>query len=768
MGIKFGFNNVNKLFVGSNPVSKVYYGTNLVFSSEKGDLSQWRYSTTEISGKTLLQEYIGSDWNNTIYVPIAQGRTVLNTGAFRVNNTNSKFISVDLQKVPFKDNTMYFAFSGCKNLTEVFNIPDSVINMSFTFNGCPQFNSFIKFPRNGVSSVSSLVHSSNGESLYNKPTFFPTPKISGLKGMSLDGAFNGCSNFNERVYFPEEFPIDLFLIFKNCSNLNRNITIPRNVASFSFAFENCSNFKSWVNIHSASIGGATYQGGTGSANNSFSWNGVANSGYPSVMIPIRYINNSATTTLNAFKSAGWNITGVGNLVGPSDSGGRTNKIYGYDFIKSYYNTYTGNGTHWILSKWNGLLCNKVADAFPWDEVVVPEYFNTYNTFPTALDRPCFKSNTSIFKMDFGTDIPWTGNTMGSGTNASSLNTAFQGCKEMVVCKGVINNSVTSVTGLFYNCANLVGADVIFPDAPASYYSVFSGTQCVTPPPIGRGATNLQSMFWNDILLRDAPVIPPNVTSMVTTFANGGQNKLTGSIFILSPNVSNITNTFRSPNTSLRKDIYIYYKYSNGVNTVTYNKFTANNWYKGSTTAGADPMYNTTSNFYLHDITNAYNSMWDYTYYIAPAQKRILLKKYKGAFPQVAVMANYPEWNANIFEVNCFNNCRHISYLSLYDAEILANDATSSCSNLFRNCYNLHLVQGLNLSKVKISSGVAITNVNLYKAFENCGNLGVFSRIPNTVTNMAYTFNNCGRFNFNLQLNNSVDRKKHTSELQSRI
>ena len=78
MGIKSGFNNISQIYVGNTPVSEVYYGTNLVFSSDRGKLSLWRYSNDVIPGKTLLYNYTGSDWTNTLYVPKAKGKAIIN------------------------------------------------------------------------------------------------------------------------------------------------------------------------------------------------------------------------------------------------------------------------------------------------------------------------------------------------------------------------------------------------------------------------------------------------------------------------------------------------------------------------------------------------------------------------------------------------------------------------------------------------------------------------------------------------------------------
>ena len=69
-------------------------------------------------------------------------------------------------------------------------------------------------------------------------------------------------------------------------------------------------------------------------------------------------------------------------------------------------------------------------------------------------------------------------------------------------------------------------------------------------------------------LTQAPVIPNSVTDMSRTFL--GCTNLTGNIIIKSENVTNFRSCFSMTNTSKIKNVYIPYKYTNGVNTKTYN------------------------------------------------------------------------------------------------------------------------------------------------------------------------------------------------------
>ena len=49
---------------------------------------------------------------------------------------NKNILSIDLQNIPWTNNSMYNAFAGCSNLKSVFNISNTVKNMSSTFDSC--------------------------------------------------------------------------------------------------------------------------------------------------------------------------------------------------------------------------------------------------------------------------------------------------------------------------------------------------------------------------------------------------------------------------------------------------------------------------------------------------------------------------------------------------------------------------------------------------------------------------------------------------------
>lgn len=707
MGIKSGFNSISQMYIGNTPIREVYYGTNLVFTSDRGKLSLWRYSNDVITGKTLLYEYLGS-WNNEVYVPKCKGNSIINDyySSSSVGNTpfyNTSVNYVNLQGVPFRNNNMRNAFYNCINLKSIRNIPNSVVNMTQTFQYCRNLNQNIQIP-------------SNVTNMY--------------------GTFYDCSNLNQNIQIPKSVT-NMYGTFYGCYNLNQNINIPKNVTSIFGTFDYCRKMGSWINIYSPNIT---------QANVCFS---VTNT--PNVFFIYKFINNSVTPTFNSLRNAGWNVNGEGVVVGD------LSPIRCWD-DRANYTSKTYNGTHCILGKWHGTLDTFLNNNVTWTTPEVPTRLFLSN-IPVALDRTTFKGNTAITSVDFGSGIPWSSNIAGSGTNVNNRNAAFRSCTNLTSVKGDFNYQTTGVVALFDECSSLVDVDVIFPELATSYYVTYGGIGARDVAPLGSGATNCQSMLWGANNLVNSPVFPTSVTSLKTTFINGGMNQLRGNIYVLSPSVSTVENMVRGHNTSLRKNIYIPFTYSNGVSTITYNTFKKQNVFKGTSgnSAGTNPMYNSTSNFYVYDLATVYKNLWNYTCYIVPAHKAIKLIKYLGNDPHVAVMANYPDWTVNAIDVNCFNNCRNIRTLALYGKAIFSPYANST-SNLFRDCHNLRVVQGLAV-EYGVNGSAQVNIGDMSNTYANCYNLRVARAVGSYVTNIAFIYSNCYNLNFNVQLgNNSINAR----------
>ena len=126
------------------------------------------------------------------------------------------------------------------------------------------------------------------------------------------------------------------------------------------------------------------------------------------------------------------------------------------------------------------------------------------------------------------------------------NTVYQNNKSIVnVDLQKVSWTNDNMIGAFYQCTNL--------------YSVKN---------ISNTVTNMIGAFANCNSLKSIPTIPNSVTNIGYLFYNC--NNLEGNLFIKSANITNASNAFSK--TDLEKNVFIPFKYENGVNTSTYNSF----------------------------------------------------------------------------------------------------------------------------------------------------------------------------------------------------
>ena len=889
MGIKSGFNSVSQIFVGDTSVREVYYGTNLVFSSDKGKLALWRYSNNEISGKTLLYNYISSSggsatrfyayannvtgtllpsmdgsvvWTtttniqvgtpiykspifasviasipsvdpllpssssdtvatvvnsnvftigsdnfsykrfnifdrtvpyfpDTLYVPMVRGKSVLNS---MTNGNNSgytpfynRFVkNVNLQNVPFRNNRIDNAFSNCTWLKSAIGINNSVVNMSNTFSNCIEFDYNAQIPDSVENMSATFVNCWNLNQNIRIPSSVTNMYCTFANCRSLDQnirvpnnvtvmdrTFASCSNFNQRTKIPSN-AVDLESTFWKCNTLNRNIDIPSSVMWMRSAFGLCSNFSSWINIYSTNINTYKVEGDNTTYSYAYgAFNTNNDSAIPNVFLVYKYINNVNTPTFNAIKQAGWNVNGGGIVVGTSP-----NRIRTWDDGANYTDR-VYNGSHCIVGKWWGGLDTFLNNNQPWATPEVPEKLFLSN-IPVALNYPCFRGNTVVTSVDFGTEIPWATDRMGYTKNSNAIYGAFEGCTALITIKGVVNSHVVNITDVFSDCSNLEETYVVFPQNGIASLGdrqlvncrgvYYNSPNIKFSAPLSRYVSNLYDYFGMPSKktgkLGGSFVIPPAASNISRFYHNRQEN--VGNTYILSDQISNITNYWGGYPTTFDKRIFIYFRDSLNINTQTYNKFTSWAGYYNTSGKGVSPMFSTSTGFYVYDITSVYNDLWNWSYVnnpnITEAIPTTSLDKYKSNDPHMAVMSRYPDVVDYVVNINCFNNSRNLVTLALYNSRICSRFGNST-SNLFRDCYNLKVVQGLrtttgmspNLVNTVANNFMAIPIDDMSNTYVNCYNLGVACPVGSNVTNIAYMFANCRSFDFNVQLgDNSVN------------
>ena len=264
--------------------------------------------------------------------------------------------------------------------------------------------------------------------------------------------------------------------------------------------------------------------------NATNWTRYWNSSHrKNAYIYFTYANGVATNIYNAFNGASWRGTSGGGL-DKDPMYNSTSNCYAYNMSKHFCPT---NNASWWCSPVNGALqytgvgySDDDTISFP-TSLSVRQYPDRYTTVSTNTQDMSNMFN-GFFKINSWIDVPSTATNLSwAFANCYSLNQPITnyGTSGLWVTWGVaIPNSVTDLSFAFYGCSNL--------------------NQKVE---VVNSVTNLCQTF---------------------RYATG----LQGNVFIYSQDVTNAQSCFGS--TWLEKNVYLPFKYSNGVNTQTFNSFLA--------------------------------------------------------------------------------------------------------------------------------------------------------------------------------------------------
>ena len=269
-----------------------------------------------------------------------------------------------------------YAFRKLPNIRTVTNLPDTILTMTNTFNGCKNLVSVI-IPNN----VKSLTNTFSGSGIVNPPNIPNTVTnmdhtfwLSSLKTCPqipnsvkyMEGTFSNTNivesahlpdsivsangiywntNINKVYNFPRKIE-DISSMFGYCRQMNCTIPeIPESVTNIYGTFSNCLSLSQDIKILSEGVVNATdcFYGTSLSKN---------------VYIPFTYSNGVNTITYNTFTNAGY------------DTNGTTNGVYLKD-IETYFKLYfVGDVTQWEFTN-DYLLTYQGNKTFSISDVIVP-------------------------------------------------------------------------------------------------------------------------------------------------------------------------------------------------------------------------------------------------------------------------------------------------------------------------------------------------------------------------------------------------------------
>ena len=216
---------------------------------------------------------------------------------------------VNTPVIPNSVVNMDYTFESCSNLVNAPIIPNSVTSMNYTFYGCSNLVNAPAIP-NSVTTMwmtfSMCYNLVNAPVIPNSVTFMSDTfrSCSSLVNAPvipnsvtyMYGTFNGCSSLVNAPAIPNSVT-DMRRTFNGCSNLVNAPVIPNSVTNMWSTFSRCSNLIGDIYIYSNQVSNAT----DCFYNTSLTKN---------VHIPFTYGNNINTRTYNSFIAAGYDTLGT--------------------------------------------------------------------------------------------------------------------------------------------------------------------------------------------------------------------------------------------------------------------------------------------------------------------------------------------------------------------------------------------------------------------------------------------------------------------------
>lgn len=443
---------------------------------------------------------------------------------------NSNIHTINLCNTPFVNGDMSSAFRNCTNLVNISNMNQNVTNMAYTFAGLPTSFYQYNFPTipNSVTNIAGL--------FADHPTWTDIPvdafvnawsKLPAALQNNMSDFLEGCSNLaNIPSNVLPNFVTNISGAFRNCAKMTDMPIITENVQDMSYTFTGCYRL---VNLNYS-------------------------------------IPNSVTNMSNAFKgcysftngpdmSTATNVVNMDSAFTDCSNLTTINGLSSCTNVKNMYYTFLDCGkmvTAPVLpdsvTNMNETFCQCYhLTTVPHLPNSVTDMDSAFMSCSNMLDAPDFTNCTNLVNMDH----------------------VFMQCYNLVNGPTVIPNSVTSMVGTFSKCYNMVSGPVAIPDSVLNMYMTFVWDNSITSAPtIGNNVESVSWAFRGCSNLTSAPNIPASVTNMYYTF--GDCVNITGNIYIHSNNISSASSCFY--NTSAQKNVYIPFKYSNGVNSKTYNSF----------------------------------------------------------------------------------------------------------------------------------------------------------------------------------------------------
>lgn len=505
---------------------------------------------------------------------------------------NPQIVTVNLGNYPFAGNSMYKAFYNCSSLTSVTNINSNVVNMASTFFSCSQLIDAPVIP-NSVENMTSTFTNCKALTNFNA---FP------INVIVLNGTFMGCNKIQSAPDIPESV-VYMNSTFKNCNSLSVAPTLPTTINSLSNTFYNTGlidapyipdsvEYMDYAFAYSKNLKNVSHI-----SNNckSLLW---AFAGCESLNKLPASIPNSVISMARTFDGC-YSLTSS-----PTIPNSVTSMVYCFSRCNHLAQApVLPSGLKSIDFCFNGCTALTTAPLIPVSVTNIDSAFSNSGITASPVINHLSEINTGIWGGCNGIFKNCENlTTIGSPFPSSVRNISYacQNCTKLTDsmaktliseidtledfqmnytfsgCSNVINPNLSSLKAkvnmayAFENCTKLTGCTL--PPNCVNASSAFQFcTSLVTMPTLPNGIKDISDICLSCNKLTTASIIPATVTSIAYAFYNC--ENLTGTINILSPNINTAASAFHGISVAhpgRRKNVYIPFKYANGVNTVTYD------------------------------------------------------------------------------------------------------------------------------------------------------------------------------------------------------
>ena len=633
---------------------------------------------------------------------------------------------------------MYYAYYNCRNLTGDFVCGNKVTNMYGTYDGCtnstgspvcgPNVIDFTWAYSQCLNITGDPVCGDNVikmiQTYYNCKNLTGSP-VCGPNVVDFGGAYSNCDRLTGNPVCGDKVT-NMSLTYNNCSYLTGSPVCGNNVIDMYETYYNCRR------LTGSPVCGPNVVDFGGAYNNCSNLTGSPVCG--------NNVNDMSHTYINCRNLTGSPVCG-------------NNVIY---MVNTYYNCHSltgspvcgNNVTNMSYAYYN---CRNLTGS-PVCGNNVTNIFQTYSQCYNLTGSPVCGDKVTNMSLTYYNCTNLTGSPA-CGNNVIDMYDAYYNCQNLIG-QPVCGSNVVNMRKTYQDCRNLTGNPACGLNVNSMYGTYQNCYNLTGNPACGNNVIDMDDAYWDCYNITGRPVCGNNVVYMNNAYINCfkltgfvfigqnvrymsnafyGCNNITNcNVYVTSPEVSNVRNSFYSSN---GLDIYV------PENSQTFNTFIQSSsgqaikggvWWSWNNTGNY--YYNNSYKFRIIPVNNVVqlykeNELGIITYITTNTAERP--SSMTGAVNGYGVLINGN--NVKLYK-NEENDI--ITYMSFKDSQTITNvtNMTDSITDMGESFYNCR-----NLIKVPMCGNNVTT---MAKAYYNCINLTEVAIGGYNVSDMSQAYYNC--------------------------